>query len=74
MNVPYSNCDQKEAMPHYDYTCEKCKKDFVIEMKISELDKKEVVCSECGSKKVQRNVTNTSFTSESINRYVWKSD
>ena len=27
-------------MPNYDHTCEKCKKDFVIEMKISEVDKK----------------------------------
>ncbi len=58
-------------MPHYDYTCNKCKKDFVVEMKISELDKKEVTCETCGSKEVERNVTNTSFTSESINRYVW---
>ena len=58
-------------MPHYDYTCGICKKDFVVEMKISELDKKKVTCEKCGSKEVSRNVTNTSFTSESINRYVW---
>ncbi|PIQ96743.1 MAG: hypothetical protein COV67_07880 [Nitrospinae bacterium CG11_big_fil_rev_8_21_14_0_20_56_8] len=58
-------------MPHYDYTCEKCKKDFVVEMKISELDKRKVECPGCKSEKVTRNVTNTSFSSESINRYVW---
>ena len=59
-------------MPNYDHSCKECKKDFVVEMKISEVDKNEVVCPKCGSKKVQRNVTNNSFTSESINRYVWK--
>lgn len=58
-------------MPHYDYTCKKCKTAFVVEMKISELDKKEVVCEKCGAKTVERNVTNTSFSSESINRYTW---
>ncbi len=58
-------------MPHYDHSCKKCKKDFVIEMKISEVDKKEVECPECGSKEVERNVTNQSFWSESVNRYVW---
>ncbi|MFQ5671450.1 MAG: zinc ribbon domain-containing protein [Nitrospinales bacterium] len=58
-------------MPHYDHSCLECKKDFVVEMKISEVDKKEVVCPKCGSKQVRRNVTNSSFTSESVNRYVW---
>jgi putative FmdB family regulatory protein len=61
-------------MPHYDHTCNQCKKDFVVEMKISEVGKKEVVCPECGSKSVQRQVTNKSFSSESVNRYVWKND
>ncbi|MCH8208563.1 MAG: zinc ribbon domain-containing protein [Nitrospinae bacterium] len=58
-------------MPHYDHSCKKCKKDFVIEMKISEVDKKKVKCPECGSKEVERNVTNQSFWTESVNRYVW---
>jgi ribosomal protein L37AE/L43A len=40
-------------------------------MKISEVDKKKVSCPECKSKDVTRQVTNQSFTSESINRYVW---
>ena len=56
-------------MPHYAHTCEKCKKDFVIGMKMSEVDKKKVSCPECGSKKVSRNVTNNTFWSESVNRY-----
>jgi len=43
----------------------------VIEMKISEVDKKKVSCPSCKSKDVIRQVTNNSFTSESVNRYVW---
>ena len=58
-------------MPHYDHTCKKCKKDFVVEMKISEVGNKKVTCLKCKSEDVARNVTNNSFTSESINRYVW---
>ncbi|MFQ5449108.1 MAG: FmdB family zinc ribbon protein [Nitrospinaceae bacterium] len=58
-------------MPSYDHTCNKCKKNFVVEMRISEVDKKKVTCPECKSRDVTRNVTNSSFTSESINRYVW---
>lgn len=58
-------------MPHYDHLCKKCKKPFVIEMKISEVDKKIVSCPKCKSKEVTRQVTNNSFTSESVNRYVW---
>ena len=57
------------VMPNYDHSCEKCKKDFVIEMRMSEVGIKKVVCPECGSKKVSRNVTNNTFWSESINRY-----
>lgn len=58
-------------MPQYDHTCNKCKKEFVVEMKISEMDKKKVACPECKSKDVSRNVTNKSFWSESVDRYKW---
>ena len=58
-------------MPNYDHTCKKCKKDFVVEMKISEVGEKEVKCPKCDSGDVERNVTNQSFFSESVNRYVW---
>ena len=60
---------ENPVMPNYDHTCEKCKKDFVIEMKMSEVGEKKVACPDCGSKKVSRNVTNNTFWSESINRY-----
>jgi len=59
------------AMPHYDHSCNKCKKNFVVEMKISEVGEKKVTCPKCKSTDVTRNVTNNSFTSESINRYTW---
>lgn len=59
-------------MPQYDHTCKKCKKDFVVEMRMSEVGSKEVTCPKCDSAKdVIRNVTNQSFTSESVNRYKW---
>ena len=61
-------------MPQYDYTCKGCKKDFVVEMRISELDIKKITCPGCASTNVGRNVTNASFWSESVNRYVWNSD
>lgn len=57
-------------MPSYDHTCTKCKKDFVVEMKISEVGVKEVKCPKCNSaKNVERNVTNTSYKAESVDRY-----
>ena len=58
-------------MPNYDHTCKKCKKDFIVEMKISEVGSKKVTCPNCKSTSVERNVTNNSFQSESINRYKW---
>lgn len=58
-------------MPNYDHTCNKCKKNFVVEMRISEVGNKKVTCPKCQSEDVARNVTNTSYKGESINRYVW---
>jgi len=59
-------------MPQYDHTCKKCKHDFIVEMKMSEVGEKKVECPKCKkSKDVTRNVTNNSFQSESINRYTW---
>ncbi len=56
-------------MPQYDHVCKKCKKDFVIEMRMSEVGEKKVSCPHCKSKSVERQVTNTSFWSESVDRY-----
>ncbi|MCF8724071.1 putative FmdB family regulatory protein [Nitrospina gracilis] len=59
-------------MPQYDHTCKKCKHNFVVEMRISEVGNKEVTCPKCKkSKDVERNVTNTSYWSESVDRYRW---
>ncbi len=60
-----------QTMPQYDHSCKKCKHDFVVEMKISEVGNKTVKCPKCKkSKDVERNVTNQSFKAESVNRYV----
>ena len=58
-------------MPHYDHSCNKCKKNFVVEMKMSEVGEKKVTCPKCKSADVTRNVTNNSFKGESINSYTW---
>lgn len=58
-------------MPNYDHTCNKCKKEFVVEMRISEVGNKKVTCPKCKSDDVSRNVTNTSYKGESINRYTY---
>ena len=57
-------------MPNYDHTCTKCIKDFVVEMKISEVGSIEIKCPKCSSSgNVERNVTNTSYKAESVDRY-----
>ena len=44
-------------------------------MKMSEVGEKAVNCPKCNkADDVERNVTNTSFQSESVNRYVWDKD
>lgn len=45
-------------MAIYDYRCEKCKREFEIEQKITESPKKK--CPKCGGK-VTRLISNTSF-------------
>lgn len=62
-------------MPNYDHSCTKCKHDFVVEMRMSEVGEKKIDCPKCKSaKNVTRNVTNTSFWSESVDRYNYSKD
>ncbi|MCG6929652.1 MAG: zinc ribbon domain-containing protein [Desulfofustis sp.] len=44
-------------MPVYDYRCEKCDRDFSLEMKISDYTKKKISCPKCKSKKVKRQIS-----------------
>ena len=37
-------------MPQYEYFCEKCRKEQMISMTISEHDKRDARCPECGSR------------------------
>jgi putative FmdB family regulatory protein len=43
-------------MPTYDYTCQKCKKKFTLNMTIGEHDKKRVKCPRCSSQAVKQSV------------------
>lgn len=45
-------------MPAYDYQCEKCRKQFVVQQSLQEHDRhKKPECPRCGSKQVDRLVT-----------------
>jgi len=46
-----------EAMPTYDYRCEKCKKSFSLTLTISQHDTKRILCPKCGSRSVKQKVT-----------------
>jgi putative FmdB family regulatory protein len=41
-------------MPTYEFICEKCKKPFDLNLKISEYEKKKIKCPKCKSVKVNR--------------------
>jgi putative FmdB family regulatory protein len=51
--VPLENV-WSDAMPHYVFICEACKKEFTVILHISELEKGGVKCPACGSEKVQQ--------------------
>lgn len=44
-------------MPEYDYTCQDCHHDFVVDLTITEHAEKdkrrEIICPKCGSKNVK---------------------
>ena len=44
-------------MPVYEYKCEKCDRDFSLEMKISEYTKKKITCPKCKSEEVKRQIS-----------------
>ena len=48
-------------MPVYEYKCEKCDRDFSLEMKISEYTKKKITCPKCKSTKVKRLISRSTF-------------
>jgi putative FmdB family regulatory protein len=45
-------------MPEYDYTCNKCKKDFSVFLSLKEIEKElEIKCSHCGSDNIKKKIT-----------------
>ena len=44
-------------MPNYEFQCEKCKKEFSVQLTLAEYDKKDYRCPKCKSKKVKQLIT-----------------
>ena len=44
-------------MPIYDFMCRKCNKPFTLFITISEHEEKNFKCSECGSTKVEQQIS-----------------
>lgn len=45
-------------MPSYEYTCNKCKKDFIVYLAVKELDKKpKIECEYCKGTNVTKKMT-----------------
>ena len=44
-------------MPIYDFVCHKCNKPFTLFITVSEHEKKNFKCPECGSPKVEQQVS-----------------
>lgn len=51
-------------MPIYEFSCQKCKKDFeeICTFEEAENNYKKVVCPECNSKKIKKKVSSCSVT------------
>jgi putative FmdB family regulatory protein len=48
----------EEAMPTYDFQCEKCKKKFTLTETFSDHDRHAEACPKCGSKQVKQLISN----------------
>jgi putative FmdB family regulatory protein len=49
--------DRRYRMPIYDFECQKCNKPFTLFISISEHEKKNFKCPECGSTKVEQQIS-----------------
>ena len=54
--VGLNACQEELAMPTYSYQCQACKKNFLLQMTITEHDKKRVKCPKCGSRKTRQQI------------------
>ncbi len=40
-------------MPHYDFYCEKCRKEVTMTLSINERERGDYMCPDCGGKQLQ---------------------
>jgi putative FmdB family regulatory protein len=45
---------REDLMPLYDYVCRECHKNFEVALTLTEHEKGDVRCPNCGSKKVEQ--------------------
>ena len=46
--------ERGQAMPLYEYHCEKCSKDFSARLSFEDYDRKKVTCPHCKSRRVRQ--------------------
>jgi putative FmdB family regulatory protein len=44
-------------MPAYEFFCEKCNKQFSLQLRLADYEKKKYACPKCNSKKVKQQIT-----------------
>lgn len=44
-------------MPTYEFVCEKCKKTFTLQLRLSEYEKRDFTCPNCKSRNVKQQIT-----------------
>lgn len=48
------NRSEGEAMPHYEYRCQECKKKFSLLLTVEEHERRRPKCPHCGSTKIEQ--------------------
>jgi len=57
-------------MPVYEFSCQRCGREFSVSMTISEYGRAKVTCPECGSEEVKRRIsTFQAITSKKSSRW-----
>ncbi len=52
-SVPAGGNTEGPNMPHYEFHCERCKKDVVLPLSIRDRERGDYTCPGCGGKKLQ---------------------
>jgi putative FmdB family regulatory protein len=48
---------QEVAMPVYEFYCEKCKKDFSLQLRLADFEKGNYQCPECKGRKLKKQIS-----------------